>query len=159
MKLAPKPLYQEDLEIMNAKHVLWLYEQPGGERADFTNRELRELNLFHMNFKHAIFAGAALEDCCLDEGNFTNCDFTGASLRNNLAVNAEFNGVRFEDAVIENCNFQTAWCMRMGLEGAQFTSSDFTGADTEDTDFSQAELVGCEGLEDIAQGPAMTMGG
>jgi len=96
------PVQQEELEIASAKHLLWCYGQPGGEKADFSGRTLHDLNLFHMRFSRANFAGAVITDCCMDEGNFFNCDFSGAELRNNSVYNADFVGARFNGATIAN---------------------------------------------------------
>jgi hypothetical protein len=153
------PVHQEELEIAGAKHLLWCYGQPGGEKADFSGRTLHGLDLFHMRFSRAIFADAVITDSCMDEGNFFNCDFSGAELRNNSVYNAEFVGARFNGATIADCGFKDGFCMSACFSGAQFTGCDFTNVALDDTDFTQADIRDCEGLDDISQGPAMTMGG
>jgi len=153
------PVEQEDLEIAGAKHLLWCYGQPGGEKADFSGRTLHGLDLFHLRFSRASFAGAVMTDCCMDEGNFFNCDFSGAELRNNSVYNAEFVGARFNGAAIAGCNFKDGFCMSADFSGARITGCDFTNVDLDGADFSQTEIAECDGLDDIAQGPAMKMEG
>lgn len=151
------PVQQEELEIACARHLLWIYDQPGGEQADFSGRDLRDLNLFHMRFSRVSFADAVITDCCMEEGTFSNCDFTGAELRNNSAYNAEFVGASFKGADVSDCNFQKACCMSAGFSGGRFSGCDFTGADLEDADFTQAATLACTGLESVSHGPAMAM--
>ena len=151
------PVQQEDLEIASAKHLLWIYDQPGGEQADFNGRTLHDLNLFHMRFSRASFAGALITDCCMTEGNFFNCDFSGAELRRNSVYNAEFVGARFNGATIADCNFKDGWCMSACFSGTQITGCDFTNVDLDGADFSQADIQDCDGLEDISSGPVMTI--
>ena len=150
-------LTQEDLEVIHARHMLWLHAQPGGEQADFSGQKLSELNLFHLRFSRANFAGAVIMDCCMDEGNFFNCDFLGAELRCNSVCDAEFVGARFDGATIADCNFKDGWCMSACFSGAQISGCDFTDVDLDDADFSQAEITACTGLDDIVQGPAQIM--
>ena len=113
-----------------------------------------------MRFSYASFAGATLENCCLDEGRFFGCDFGDATMMNCTALGGtEFVGAKFANAAITGCSFERAWCMEAGFPGTWIERCDFTGAVLDGADFSQAELVDCEGLDDIAQGPAMKMEG
>ena len=151
------PVQQEDLEIASAKHLLWCYCQPGGEKADFSGQTLHDLNLFHMRFSRASFAGAVITDCCMDEGNFFNCDFSGAEMRNNSVYNAEFVGARFNGATIADCNFKDGFCMSADFSGACISGCDFTNVDLDGADFTQADITECDGLDDIAINATMSM--
>jgi uncharacterized protein YjbI with pentapeptide repeats len=154
----PEYLKQGDLDIIHARHMLWCHDQPGGEKADFSGQELRELCFMRMRFSYASFAGATLENCCLDEGRFFGCDFCDATMRNCTALGgAEFVGAKFANAAITGCNFEKAWCMEAGFPGTWIERCDFTGAVLEGADFSQAELVECEGLDDISPSQTMAM--
>jgi hypothetical protein len=134
-----EPLTQEDLAVMHARHILWCYDQPDGEQADFSGRLLSELDFARMDFCNANFAGATIHQCRMGEASFEDSDFTGAKLRGVSACQGEFNGAKFTGAT---------------LEYSEFPEAEFTGAD-----FTQAEITECDGLDDIAQGPAMMMGG
>jgi len=156
----PEPLTQDDLDIIHARHMLWCHDQPGGEKADLTGQELRDLCFMRMRFSYASFVGATLENCCLDEGRFFGCDFGDATMVNCTALGGtEFVGAKFANAAITGCNFEKAWCMETSFPGTWIERCDFTGANLEGADFSQAELVDCEGLDDISQGMSMRMGG
>jgi len=133
----PDPLTQDDLEAMYARHLLWELEQPDGVQGDFSGQTLSGLDLNGMNFRNAIFTDATIHQCRMGKACFDDSDFAGAKLRGVSAYQAEFNGVNFSGATIEY---------------SEFPESQFEG-----TDFSQAEIVECDGLDDISQGPAMTM--
>ena len=156
---APEPLTQIDLEAMEARHILWGFNQPDGVRADFSGRVLSGLSLTNMSLGEAGFAGATLDNCEMHDTVFDGCAFTGAVLRNAEACNSGFYGTDFSGARLVNCSFIGSSCEGCVFAGARLTGCDFTGADLDGTDFSQAEIVGCEGLDDIAQGPTMKRGG
>ena len=154
----PEPLTQDDLDIIHARHMLWCHDQTGGEKADFSGQELRDLCFMRMRFSYASFVGATLENCCLDEGRFFGCDFGDATMRNCTALGGtEFVGAKFANAAITGCSFERAWCMEASFPGTWIELCDFTGASLDGADFSQAELVDCEGLDELAHGPAMGM--
>jgi len=134
-----EPLTQEELAVMHARHILWCYDQPDGEQADFSGKFLYELDFARMDFCNADFTGATIYQCRMGEACFNGSDFTGAKLRGVSAYQAEFNGAKFIGAA---------------LEYSEFPEARFDGAD-----FSQAEIEECDGLEDIAQRQAMRMGG
>ena len=135
----PEPLLQEDLEAMHARHILWGLDQPDGVLADFSGRVLSEVDFAKMSFCGANFAGTTLHQCRMSEASFDGSDFTGAILRGVSAYQAEFIDAKFIGATLEYCEFHEA----------QLDGADFTGA----------EIMECDGLDGIVQGPAMAMGG
>jgi len=134
-----KPLMQEDLTVIYARHILWCYDQPDGARADFSGQVLSELDFEGMSLCDANFAGATIQKCRMGLAVFDGSDFTGAKLRDVSAYQGEFIGAKFTGATLEYCEFAEA----------QFDSANF----------SQAEITSCTGLDEISQGPAMEMGG
>lgn len=54
-------LTQDDVEIMYAKHILFNHGE-GGEKADFTNCRLTNLDMRHIQLNGANFTGALLEN-------------------------------------------------------------------------------------------------
>lgn len=75
-------LNSEEVEIICAKHILWLHDT-GGEQADFSNCLIKDLNLSGKNLINAVFDGA----------KFVNTDLRRASLCFTL-----FNGTRFQNS-------------------------------------------------------------
>ena len=134
-----KPLTQQDLKAMHARHILWGMDQPGGAFADFSGCVLSELDFSGMTFCDADFMGATIHQCRMGEASFDGSNFSGAKLRGVTAFEGDFTNVNFTDATLEYC--------------------DFTGAEHCGAFFTDVEIVECDGLEGIEQGPAMAMGG
>jgi len=137
----------------------FLLEQPDGVRAGFSGRKLDGLYLGGMSFPKAVFAGTVMEHCNLDEGDFTESDFREAALFDVTAFRAELDFTDFSGARLTDCVFRQADLVDACFADAVVKGCVFDLANTKGADFTQAELVECDGLDDIAQGLAMTMGG
>ena len=72
-------LTEEQINVMCAKHLLWLYNE-GGEPADFSDCDLSDVDLSHRNLNNAVFAGARLCGTVLQETALYFADFTGAHM-------------------------------------------------------------------------------
>ena len=122
-----------ELEIISAKHVLWIYGESGGERADFSNCLLENVNLSNNNLCGADFSGATFINCKLDDASMCDADFGNAkfkrcSLRHFTAEEADFKGSDFY-----NCD----------LRGAYFTASNFTNGKMADCNFHETSFMNC----------------
>lgn len=123
--VALRMLTQDDVTIMQALHILWKFEHPGGKQADFSNCYLSVVDFHGMEFSEAIFRGALLEDCYFAKSAMRECDFTGA----------RFIRCKSGDLVAEGCNFREAIFEDSNFESARLIGSDFTGAVMENTRF------------------------
>ena len=159
VQTAPELLIQNDLEAMAARHTLWRLEQPDGVRADFFGRKLDGLYFEGLAFPDASFAGAVIEHCNLDEGDFTESDFRGTVLLDVTAFRAELDFTDFSGARLTDCTFRQADLVGAIFDGTAIQDCNFELANIKGADFSQAEIIDCTGLDDIAQGPVMAMGG
>ncbi len=127
-----KVLTQDDLNIMQAKHTLWVYDQ-GGEQANFSGCRLSGLDMSRMQLNGADFTGALLErvnmsssgvcSCVFQDARFVGCSMTGI-----CAEEADFRG-----AVFEECN------VKRGV----FTHSNFAHTQFHDTDLWMADMRLC----------------
>ena len=125
-------LNSEEVEIICAKHILWLHDA-GGEQADFSNCLIKDLNLQVKN----------LINCCFDGAKFVNTDLRRASL-----CFALFNGTRFQNCnlsnvIAEESEFKNAECVACDFDRAIFTHSDFTGAKFYDCTMKNGSLQNC----------------
>ena len=154
-----KPLEQAELDAMNARHALWLLDQPDGVCADFAGQILDGLYFDSASFPGADFTGATIEHCSMDGGTFTDCDFTGAFFRDVTAHRADFDGAHFNGAQFEECTFQQANLRDTTFAGAKMEDCDFNLSSMRGADFSQAEARNCTGLEDCVLGTSIKMGG
>lgn len=122
-----------ELEIICAKHALWIYGESGGERADFSNCLLENVNLSNCNLCGADFSGATFINCNLDDASMCDADFESAkfkrcSLRHFTAEEADFKGSDFY-----NCD----------LRGACFTHSNFSKSKMADCNFHEVSFMNC----------------
>ncbi len=125
-------LTQDDLNIMQAKHTLWVYDQ-GGEQANFSGCRLSGLDMRHMQFNGADFTGALLENVKMNDAGLCFCVFRGAKL-----VGCNLNSVVSEEADFCGATF-TECKMKNGI----FTHSNFAHAQFQDTDLWMADMRLC----------------
>lgn len=122
-----------ELEIICAKHALWIYGVIGGERADFSNCLLENVNLSNCNLCGADFSGATFINCKLDDASMCDAEFKDAkfkrcSLRHFTAEEADF-----KDSDFYNCD----------LRGAHFTHSNFSKSKMADCNLHETSFMNC----------------
>lgn len=122
-----------EIEIICAKHALWLYDERGGEQADFSNCLLENVDLSNRNLCAACFSGATLSNCNLDDAsmcnaNFRKAEFRSCSIRKFTAEEADF-----RDSDFYNCD----------LKGAYFTHSNFTNSEIGDCNTHGSNFTNC----------------
>ena len=122
-----------ELEIICAKHALWIYGEQGGERADFSHCRLENVDFSNTNLCGADFSGATFINCKLDDASMCDADFKNAkfkrcSIRHFTAEEADFKGSDFY-----NCD----------LRGAYFTHSNFSKSKMADCNFYETSFMNC----------------
>lgn len=125
-------LTQDDLNIIQAKHTLWVYDQ-GGEQASFSGCRLSNLDMSGMQLNGADFTGALLERVNMSSSGVCSCVFRdarliGCNMAGICAEEADFSG-----AVFEECN------LKRGI----FTHSNFAHTQFQDTDLWMADMRAC----------------
>ena len=125
-------LTQDDVEIMYAKHILFNYGEDG-QKADFSNCCLTNLDLRHMQFNGADFTGALLENVRMNDAGFCFCVFQDAKL-----VGCNLNGAVAEEADFCGATF-TECKMRNGI----FTHSNFAHTSFQNTDLWMSSFASC----------------
>lgn len=122
-----------ELEIICAKHALWIYGESGGERADFSNCLLENVNLSNCNLCGADFSGATFINCNLDDASMCDADFE----------NAKFKRCSIRHFTAEEANFKGSDFYNCDLRGTCFTHSNFTNSKMADCNFSEASFMNC----------------
>lgn len=165
--------FAADIEIICARHILWIYDGTGGEQVDFSNCRLENIdfsctNLCAANLKNALFincnfTNTALCDADFSNSTFINCNFTdmvaersyqiGTKYINCDLTNAYFTGSNFKNAEIRNSKVERSSFMNCCLENLVLEGSTLDKANT--TNVSYDEL---EWSEDGA-GREMALGG
>lgn len=125
-------LTQQDVDIMYAKNILFNYGE-GGEKADFSNCRLTNLDLRHMQLNGADFTGALLENVRMNDAGLCFCVFRDAKL-----VGCNLNGAVAEEADFCGATF-TECKMRNGI----FTHSNFAHTSFQDSDLWMSNFSSC----------------
>lgn len=122
-------LDQKDVDIMLAKHILWLNDA-GGEQADFSNCRLERLRLSGKNMLNII----------LNDAEVIGCDFENTKMCFSVCNNTRFETCIMKKITAEECDFKNATFDNCNLERAGFMHSDFTNAKFLSTKMCYAEL-------------------
>lgn len=115
------------LDILRAHHD-WL-RGVGGERADFTGRNLSGLRLPRLDLSMANLAG---------------CDFSGADLSESKLQGANLAGVNLAGANLRDSDLSNA-----DLSDANMKAANLSGANLEGADLWRANLMGVEVAPDV----------
>lgn len=166
-----RPLTQKEVELMCAKHLLWLNNE-GGEQADFSNCLLRGLNLTNKELENAIFDGSKLvntEMCRVDAsyGSFvgtriancevynctmTEADFTKAEISNSQLSHCDMSSGNFTKAAMRNCNAYGINMRDSCLEKMSFRGTKKDDIDRTDCVESEKEWVAERNGENLDMG-------
>ena len=122
----------EEVEIICAKHILWLHDA-GGEQADFSNCLIKDMNMSGKNLINSVFDGA----------KFVNTDLRRASLCFALFNSTRFQNCNLSNVIAEESEFKNAECIACDFDRAIFTHSDFTGAKFYDCTMKNGSLQNC----------------
>lgn len=128
-----RSLTPQEVEVMCAKHVLWLNDDPSGERVDFSNCLLKELNLSRRNLNGAVFTGARFVNTALHHSELCFAECSGAAFVHCDAW----------DIVAEEADFKDAEFVACGLERGIFTHSNFSRAKFRDCSISCSSMQNC----------------
>lgn len=74
------------------KHILWLKNDPVGEKADFSHKDLRRVNLIFSDLKFADFIGANLREADLSRAYLEGTDLREADLSSAYLAGTDLRG-------------------------------------------------------------------
>lgn len=130
---AYRTLTQEEVNLACAKHLLWLYDQPDGVRADFSGCELYGLDLSRKNILNAVFT-----DCIV-----RNCSFKETELCGSSFCKSQINNCDFEAAYIEDTDWSDAAVRNSNFQKAELSGSNLCGSVWEAVNVDYARLQNC----------------
>lgn len=125
--------WSAELEVIYARHALWIYGESDGEQADFSNCILENVDFSNRNLCGAIFSGAVFINCNLDDASMCDADFEGAKFRR----------CSLKHFTAEGGNFKSADFYNSDLNGAYFTESNFAKSKIYDCNFHKASFMNC----------------
>lgn len=115
---------QELLEILD-KHKKWLNNEPDGEQADLSHKDLSLISLpRHMDLRKINFKGANLRQVNFSDADLSGCifcyaDLEDASLFSADLCNSDFTYARLNGANLKCCKIQGTCFSHAFLEGTQ----------------------------------------
>lgn len=116
----------DEVEIMCAKHVLWIYSGDEGEKADLT-----DCKYVNIDFDGKNLIGAELGNVVMQNCNFRNAELVSAKAKYAKFIKCDFTGLAAEEAEFINCSF----------EECKFQNSFFTHANMKGSRFSDCEFI------------------
>ena len=122
-----RELTQRDVDIMCAKHLLWLHGAEG-EQADFSNCLLRDLNLSNRNLESAVFDGAKLVNTPLYASNISYSSFSGTRFYRCELSRMKAENAMFPDAFFHSCEITTTAYVECNFSRATFSESNVGGS-------------------------------
>lgn len=118
-------MIRENLREVLDKHVKWLNNEDGGERADLFGADLHYANL----------GGADLRGVDLSGANLHHADLCGANLCDISLFDANLRGTGLEGADLKGTDLRFA-----DLRGANLTGANLTGADLRQANLKAAKV-------------------
>lgn len=140
-----RELTQEDLDVMYAKHILFNHGE-NGEKADFSNCHLKNLDIRHMQLNGAIFDGAILENVKMASAGICFCSFknarlVGCGMEGIYAEEADFSGAHFVDCKMQRGIYTHSNFANTKFRGTNLTMADLPCCCIEGSDILQSETV------------------
>lgn len=122
-----RPLTQQDVDIMYAKHLLWLHGVEG-EQADFSNCLLQDINLGNKKFEDAIFNGAKFVNCSFYNSDISYSSFQGARFYRCGLSGVKAESAMFPDTLFHSCEISTTAYVECNFSRASFSECSLGGS-------------------------------
>lgn len=97
-------LSDQEIRLKCAKHLLWLNDEEGGEKADFSNCHIKNKNLADVNLNSAVFNGCVIENCILTSAELNFADMTDAKIMDTNLSYTTMDEAVFRGAELHRCN-------------------------------------------------------
>lgn len=117
-----RELSQDEVDIMAAKHLLWIHGERGGEQADFSGCALRDLDLTAKNFNNAIMRDAVFINCDAPKMEMTYVDGCGTQFIDCKLQHTYMDEANFSGALFQNCDLSDTMCAHGNFAHATFTN-------------------------------------
>ena len=166
-----RELTKEEVEIICAKHALWLLDA-GGEQADFSGCEIRDMDLRCKPLSHAILDGAKFLSCRFEENDmkevsaekvtFSDCNFFEVDIEDSNLKGARFYNTQFTATQITRSNLTDVLLRDCSLSAFGVRESCLQGVDYDHLSSSQIGASECTEdeewwLDHYCSEPNMTM--
>jgi hypothetical protein len=110
---------QDQLKAICDKHIRWLRNEDGGERAYLSGANLSEANLYGANLYEANLSGANLYGANLSGANLSGANLSGANLSGANLYGANLYGANLSGANLSGANLSGANLYEANLSGTK----------------------------------------
>ena len=110
-----RTISKEELDTILKKHKMWLNNEPGGERANLSDANLRGANLIKANLRWANLIRADLSEANLSEANLSWADLSEANLREAYLSDANLSYATLSWADLRDADLRGANLKRANL--------------------------------------------
>ena len=136
---------KKELKKILRKHLKWLNDEPDGVRADFSNTDLRGIDLCGANLSNAELYNVNLSGSDLRNANLSWADLRKANLSGADLSDADLHSSDLRNANLSNTVLNRAklWCTSLSnsnLNSADLIWADLRGADLHSSDLRNANL-------------------
>ena len=126
---------QKQLNEILDKHKLWLEDKPGGEKADLSGADLRDLYLSNADLRRASLINANLRYVDLSSADLIGSDLTYADLRAAILAYAILS-----DANLTGVDLRDAYLIDADLNGANLSDANLSDANLKDANLSSTKI-------------------
>ena len=135
-----RTISKDELDSILEKHIMWLNNEPGGERANLSGANLCRAdlsctNLCRADLSDADLSEADLSDATLRSANLSEADLSNANLSEAYLEGANLRGTNLCRAYLSGANLNNATLCRADLSDANLR-----WADLSDANLSEAKL-------------------
>ena len=120
-----KEMYQDDVDVAAAKHLLWLHDIPGGEQADFSGKRFSCVDFSGCKLNNAVFRNSLFESCKFNTTDLCFADFTGAVFRDCKMQYISVDELNMKGAFLENCDLSYLIGCHCNFADATFSQCSF----------------------------------
>ena len=129
--------YGDEIEIMCAKHTLWIYQGDDDNRFD-----LDGYKVVNIDFDNKNLCGAKMSNCVIQNCNFRDASMSDFKADNVRFINCQFDGMVAEEAEFTNCQFEECSLKKATLTHSDLSDTDFTDCQFFRTSFDKCLIKG-----------------
>ena len=118
-------VYQDEVDVAAAKHLLWVHDIPGGEQADFSGKRFLHVDFSGCKLNNAVFRDSLFESCKFNIADLCFADFTGAVFRDCQMTYIAADELNMKGAFLKNCDLSYLIACHCNFADATFSQCSF----------------------------------
>lgn len=129
---------QDEVDVVIAKHMLWLHDIPGGEKADLSGKHFRNVDFSGCKLNNASFRESLFENCNFDSAELCFSDFEGAIFKDCTMQYIAVDEMNMRGAYLENCKLDYLIGCHCNFAKAAFNKCSFFNGKAVNSSFENA---------------------